>query len=107
MLSNEQQKLIDENIALKALVAKLESDNSTKNITLKYLEEKLILLPIKKFASQTECVGVLGFYPKDKNKILSVGEREILFTLYSQLAIYLERENYHESVLNNKKDRDL
>lgn len=50
-------------------------------------------------------VGVLGFYPKDDRKTLSVGEREILFTVCSQLAIFLERELYHESMLENEKFR--
>jgi transposase len=69
MLSNEQQKLIDENIALKALLQKKDS-------TIKYLEEKLILLQIKKFASQSE-----KHLEQAKTQLNLFNEAEELFTL--------------------------
>jgi len=46
--------------------------------------------------AKSDSVGVLAFYLEDKNKKLTVLERETLFTLCSQMAIYLERELYHE-----------
>jgi two-component system sensor histidine kinase KdpD len=55
--------------------------------------------------AKSNSVGVLGFNPKDERRTLSVSEREILFTICSQLAIYLERELYHESMLDNEKFR--
>lgn len=51
-----------------------------------------------------EVVGILAFRPKN-NRDLGISERELIFTISSQLALYLQRELYQERAYEGERLR--
>ena len=50
-----------------------------------------------------EVVGILGYRPDNLNAPLNISEREMLFTVSSQLGLYLQRELFQESFLETEQ----
>ncbi len=50
-----------------------------------------------------EVVGVIGYRPHDLHAALNISEREMLFTVCSQLGLYLQRELFQETFLETEQ----
>lgn len=52
--------------------------------------------------ARDEVVGILGVFIGEKSS-LNINDREAVMTIASQLALYIQRENLHETTLENEK----
>jgi two-component system sensor histidine kinase KdpD len=53
--------------------------------------------------ARDEVMGVLSYLPNEDVKSINISDREILFTIASQLALFLQRELFYERSLESEK----
>jgi two-component system, OmpR family, sensor histidine kinase KdpD len=53
--------------------------------------------------TREDIIGVLGINPHNQESSLLINDREFIFSLTSQLALYLQRELYYESAIESEK----
>ncbi len=53
--------------------------------------------------ARNDVVGVIGICPKDQKQSLLIKDREFILSISSQIALYLQREIFHESAIEGEK----
>ncbi len=53
--------------------------------------------------ARDDSVGIIGIYPHEKDSSLLINDREFVFSIASQVALYLQRELYYESAIESEK----